>query len=57
MANVEQTQKMGHSSRVKFSFVSVSASWFLVSMYLIWILGSKLILVLDDYNSYFLEEQ
>ena len=30
-----------HSSRVKFPLVSVSASWFLVSMYLIWILGSK----------------
>ena len=43
MANVEQTQKMGHSSRVKFSFVSVSPSWFLVSMYLIWILESRLI--------------
>ena len=33
-----------HSSRVKFPFVSMSASWFLVSIYLIWILGSKLIL-------------
>ena len=33
-----------NSSRVKFPFVSLSASWFLVSMYLIWILGSKLIL-------------
>ena len=33
-----------HSSRVKFPFFSMSASWFLVSMYLIWILGSKLIL-------------
>ena len=31
-----------HSSRVKFPLVSMSASWFLVSMYLIWILGSKL---------------
>ena len=29
-----------HSSRVKFPLVSMSASWFLVSMYLIWILGS-----------------
>ena len=28
----------------EMSFVSMSASWFLVSMYLIWILGSKLIL-------------
>ena len=33
-----------HSSRVKSPLVSMSASWFLVSMYLIWILGSKLIL-------------
>ena len=33
-----------HSSRVKFPFVNMSASWFLVSMYLMWILGSKLIL-------------
>ena len=33
-----------HSSHVKFPFVNMSASWFLVSMYLIWILGSKLIL-------------
>ena len=32
-----------HSSRMKFSFVSMFASWFLVSMYLSWILGSKLI--------------
>ena len=30
-----------HSSRVKFPFVSMSASWFLVSMYLIWISGPK----------------
>ena len=36
MADVEQTQKIPfHSSRVKFPFVSMSASWFLVSMYLI----------------------
>ena len=33
-----------HSSRVKFPIVRMSASWFLESMYLIWILGSKLIL-------------
>ena len=32
-----------HSSRVKFPLVSMSASRFLVSMYLIWIFGSKLI--------------
>ena len=33
-----------HSSRVKLSLVRMSASWFLVSTYLIWIFGSKLIL-------------
>ena len=45
MADVEWTQKKWfHSSRVNFRFVSMSASWFMVSMYLIWILGSKLIL-------------
>ena len=33
-----------HSSRVKFPLLNMSASWFLVSMYLIWILGSRLIL-------------
>ena len=32
-----------HSSRVKFPLVGMSANWFLVSMYLISILGSKLI--------------
>ena len=37
-----------HSSRVKFPSVSVSASWFLVSTYLLWILGSKLILSNDQ---------
>ena len=35
--------KWFHSSRVKFPLVRMSASWFLVSMYLIWILGSRLI--------------
>ena len=35
--------KWFHSSRVKFPLVRMSASWFLVSMYLIWILESKLI--------------
>ena len=32
-----------HASRVKFPLVKMSASWFLVSMYLIWILGSRFI--------------
>ena len=31
-----------HSSRVKLPLVSMSASWFLVSMYLIWILGVQI---------------
>ena len=33
-----------HSSRVKLTLISMSASWFLVSTHLIWIFGSKLIL-------------
>ena len=33
MADVEQTQKMIHSSRVKFPFISMSASWFLVNVF------------------------
>ena len=37
------TKRWFHSSRVKFHLVSLSASWFLVSMCLIWILGFKLI--------------
>ena len=44
MAMLNKHNKWFHSWRVKFPFVSLSASWFLVSMYLIWILGSKLIL-------------
>ena len=35
--------KWFHSSRVKFPLVKMSANWFLVSMYLIWIFRSKLI--------------
>ena len=35
--------KWFHSSRVKLPLVKMSASWFLVSMYLIWIFGSRLI--------------
>ena len=41
IANVKQ-KRWFRSSRVKFPLVSMSASWFLVSMYLIWILGPKL---------------
>ena len=33
-----------HSSRVKLCLVRMSASWFWVSTYLIWVFGSKLIL-------------
>ena len=35
--------KWFHSSRVKFTLARILASWFLVSMYLIWILESRLI--------------
>ena len=37
-------RRWSHSSRVKLPFVNASASWSLVSTYLIWIFGSKLIL-------------
>ena len=37
-------RRWSHSSRVKLPLVILSASWFLVSTFLIWILGSKLIL-------------
>ena len=44
MANVKQTQKDDSIRHVwSFPLVSKSASWFLVSMYLIWMIGSKLI--------------
>ena len=41
---VNKHKRWFHSSRVELPFVNMSASWFLVSMYLIWTLGSKLIL-------------
>ena len=41
---LNQHKRWFHSSRVKFPFVRFTASWFLVSMYLIWMLGPKLIL-------------
>ena len=47
MADVEQMKKivgLFHSARVKLPLVKMSASWCLVSMYLIWIFGFKLIL-------------
>ena len=44
IANVEQTQNMIPFITCEISSVSVSASWFLVSMYLNQILDSKLIL-------------
>ena len=37
-------RRLFHSSRVKLPSVNMSASWCLVSMYLIWILGSRSIL-------------
>ena len=36
-------RRWSHSSRVKLPLVDMSASWFLVSTYLIWILESKFI--------------
>ena len=41
MADIKQAQHMIHS-RVKFPLVRMSASWFLVPMYLIWILGVQI---------------
>ena len=43
MANVFEHKRWFHSSRVQIPLASMSASWFLVSMNLIWILESKLI--------------
>ena len=43
MANVKQAQKMIPFITCETSFFKMSASWFLVSMYLIWILESRLI--------------
>ena len=40
---LNKLERWFHPSCVKFPLVRMSASWFLVSMYLIWILGSKLI--------------
>ena len=40
---LNKLNKWFHSSRVNFPLVKMSASWFLVSMYLIWILESRLI--------------
>ena len=44
MANVEQTQKMIPFITCDISFAFISASWFLGSLYLIWIMASPLIL-------------
>ena len=41
---LSKRRRWNHSSREKPTLVSMSASWFLVSTYLIWIFGSKLIL-------------
>ena len=43
MADVKQIQQMIPLIACEISFVRMSASWFLVSMYLIWILVSRLI--------------
>ena len=39
---LHKRRKWFHSWRVKFPLVSMSASWFLVSMYLIWIFGVQI---------------
>ena len=44
-------QKWFHSSRVKSPFVSMSASWFLVSMYLMWILGVQIDSIIQPIKS------
>ena len=44
MAMLNKHRKWFHSSRVIFPFAFISASCFLVSFYLIWIMGSPLIL-------------
>ena len=41
---LNKQRRLFHSSRVKFPSVKMSAIWCFVSMFLIWILGSKLIL-------------
>ena len=43
MANIQQAQQMIPLITREISLVKMSASWFLVSMYLIWILESRLI--------------
>ena len=48
--DVEQAKKMVHSSRVILPLVNMSASWFLVSTYLFWNVGSFLILSNNQYN-------
>ena len=44
MLILNKRRRWFHSSRVKLPFVRMSASWFLVSTYLIWIFGPWLIL-------------
>ena len=44
MLILNRRRRLFHSSRVKLPFVNMSASWFLVSTYLIWVWRSKLIL-------------
>ena len=48
---LNERRRLFHSSRVKFPFVNMSASWCLVSMYLIWIFGSRLILSNNQYSA------
>ena len=41
---LNKRRRLFHSSRVKLPLMSMSATWFLESMHLIWIFGSKLYL-------------
>ena len=51
MAARKHREIRSHSSRVKLPLVHLSASWFLVSTYLIWILGVRIDSVEQPINS------
>ena len=48
---LNRRRRLHHSSRVKLPQIIMSASWFLVSTYLIWISGSTLILSSNQSNA------
>ena len=51
MVHVEQMKRLFHSSRVKCLFVNMSTSWCLVSTFLIWIFGFKLVRLRNEIKS------